>query len=241
MLDCITSIRRSAGTPAAVTSASVHFECQQQIHAEFDGLARAVGPEQEKSLAHGGEHGPDAFEHFGLAADHEDEFAFFRAPGAAGDRRVEKIGAALGARAGHAPGEIGRHGARIHEHAARAKAIERAGFFRGPLGAPQDLFESGRIAHDGDEDVGLRGGFARAGGELRAGAHEVGGFVLGAIPDHQGKARPPQILSHRPAHQSQPDQTDTRLHARLPRHNKSHYTCGARRMALRSFGGRACG
>src|SRR3989449_3452357 len=109
----------------------------------------------EPALAHGTEHRLGALASFRIAADHESELAFFRPPGAAGDRGIEESHAARLARCGNAPRQGGRDGARIQIRAALAKSIERA------LRPPKHFFERRRIADDGNEHVGSRCGLAR--------------------------------------------------------------------------------
>src|SRR5712664_151128 len=107
------------------------------------------------ALAHGTEHRLGALQSFRIAADHENEFAFFSSPGAAGDRSIEESHAARAARRGNAPRQGGRDRARIQIRAALAKSIERA------LGPPKHFFERRWIADTGNEHVGSRCGLAR--------------------------------------------------------------------------------
>src|SRR5271155_2408721 len=108
----------------------------------------------EEAFSHGFEEGACALEGFRFAANHEDEFTLFCAPGAAGDGGVEKVDAALGAVRGDAARESRRDGARIDEQAAALEAAENA------IRAPENGFERGRVADDGDGNVGALGNFA---------------------------------------------------------------------------------
>ncbi len=59
--------------------------------------------------------------------------------------------------------------------------------------APKHFFERGRIAHDRDQHVRLRGHFAGIRGELRALANQIFRLRLRAIPDDERKSRLQQI------------------------------------------------
>ena len=99
-----------------------------------------------------------------------------------------------------------RDRARIDEECSFAQGSERARI--GTCGTEEDFFERGRIADDGDEDVGLRGGFAGIRGEFGAGADEVVGFGFGTVPDGEGETGAEEILRHGFAHQAQAYESD---------------------------------
>src|SRR5262249_48992741 len=102
--------------------------------------------------AHGGEDGASGFKGFSGAADHEKEFTFFGAPGAAGDRCVKEAYACGAGCIGNFACEGGGDGAGVEVDYAFLESGEgTARFFVRP---PQNLFEGGRVAYDRNENVG---------------------------------------------------------------------------------------
>src|SRR5207302_10907732 len=114
----------------------LHFDREERVHREFDGLASAVWAEMKKFFAHGTEDGARGFERCGFAANHENEFTFFRAPSAASDRRVEEANSGRGGSRGDFAREAGRDSAGVNIDAALLQRGER-GFF---CAAPKDFF-----------------------------------------------------------------------------------------------------
>ena len=101
MLDCITSTTLLAANAARSgqrqrLGEGVDFERKQQIHRQLDGLTSAIRSHMEPALGDRGKDRLDASDGLGGAADHHHQFALFRAPGAAGDWRVQIFDAALG-------------------------------------------------------------------------------------------------------------------------------------------------
>ena len=109
----------------------------------------------EQFFAHDAEDGFGIFERFRVASDHEDEFAFFRAPIAAGDRSIKEADPAFGTCSGNFAGQRGRDGAGIHVGAAALEPM------RGAAGSPQNFLKSRRIADDSEEKVASSGDFLR--------------------------------------------------------------------------------
>src|SRR5882724_4525171 len=180
---------------------SLHFDSEERVHRELDGLSGAVGAEMKKFLAHGTEDGACRFEGGGIAADHEDEFAFFRTPGAAGDRRVEEANSGSGRGSRDFSGEGGRDSAGVDVDDAFFE--RREGRFVAAI--PEDFFESGWVADDCEKYVGSGGDFVRRSGALCAGSDERIGTRGGAIPDDERKARLEKIVAHGKTHEAQTD------------------------------------
>src|SRR5262249_60172252 len=68
----------------------LHLDGEKRVHREFDGLSSAVRSKVKKFLAHRAQNRLCGFEGCGIAANHENELALFRAPGTAGNRRIEE-------------------------------------------------------------------------------------------------------------------------------------------------------
>ncbi len=161
----------------------------------------------EEFFAHRAKNWACRFEGGGIAADHEDEFAFFRTPRAAGDRRVEEANSSGGRGSRDFSGEGGRDSAGVNVDGAFFE--RREGGFVAAI--PEDVFEGGRIADDGEKDVGSGGDFARRSGELCASGDERIGARCGTVPDDKRKARFEKIVAHGEPHEAETDKTDGRL------------------------------
>ena len=79
------------GTPPG--GEGIHLKRQQKVHCQLDGLSRAVGARVKNLFAHGGNDRASGFESLWVAADHKEKFAFFSAPGTAGDGCIEEADA----------------------------------------------------------------------------------------------------------------------------------------------------
>src|ERR1700687_3207370 len=84
------SCEACAGDQGQRFGESVHLQSQQQIHGELDGLSSAVRSDMKKFFAHRGEDRASGFERVRFAADHKQQLAFFRAPRASGDGRIQE-------------------------------------------------------------------------------------------------------------------------------------------------------
>jgi len=185
----------------------LHFDGEKRVHRELDGLSGAVGAEVKKFLAHGAKDGACRFEGGGVAADHEDEFTFFRAPGAAGDGSIEEANSGGGRGSGDFSGESGRNSAGIDVDGALFERRE-CGFV---AAVPKNFFEGGRIADDREKYIGGRGDFARRNSAPCARSDERIGARGGAIPNDKGKARLEEIVAHGEPHESETDKTNSGL------------------------------
>src|SRR5207245_11410824 len=134
----------------------------------------------------------------GFSTDDEEEFALFGAPGAASDRGIEKTDASSGLGFGDFAREGGRDGAGVDIDRAFLEGSESAAGFW--IGAPQDFFERGRIADDGDEDVGSCGGFFGRSGETRARGNERVAARGGAGPHDEREPGVEQVVTPRTDH-----------------------------------------
>src|SRR6266852_9285520 len=192
---------------------SVHLQSQQQIHGELDGLPSAVWSEMKKFLAHRGKDRASGFESVGFAADHKQQLAFFRAPGASGDGRIQEPNASGLCSVGNFSSERGRDRAGVNINRAffeRGKGA--AGFVVGVrAGTPENFFKRWRITNDGDEDIGGGSGFFGRSGEARSCGHQRIGARRGAVPHHQRKSGFEKIVAHGTAHKAESDKTDARL------------------------------
>ena len=197
------SFARKAGTlhESKGFGEGLHFDGEKRVHREFDGLSGAIGAEMKKFFAHGAKDRACGFEGGSIAANHEDEFTFFRAPGAARDRRVEEADSAGRGCVGDFAGESGRDSAGVDVDCA---FLER-GEGRFVAAIPQDFFKGGRIADDGEEDVGSGGDFARRSGALCASRNERIGARGGAVPHNKGKSRFEEIVAHGKTHEAEAD------------------------------------
>src|SRR4029077_14842287 len=139
---------------------SVDLQGKDQIHGEFDGLTGSVWAKMKNLFAHHGENGVGVFQSGRVAAGHEKQFTFFGAPVAAGDWGIEEARAAFGAGRGDFAGEGGRDGAGVNVNAAALEGLHGAGW------APENFFESGRIADHGEKKVGSGDDFLRGFCEL---------------------------------------------------------------------------
>ena len=74
--------------------------------------------------------------------------------------------------------------------------------------SPEDGLEGGRVADDGDEDVGGFGDGAGRGSEARSRGNQRLRAGGGAVPDGEGKAGLQQIQAHGRAHEAQTDEAD---------------------------------
>jgi hypothetical protein len=207
--DELVALQAGAGNEGEGFGERVHLKGEKKVHRELDSLACAAGAEMEDFFAHGGEDGTSSFESLSIATNHEEEFAFFGAPGATGDGRVEEADTGFGRSIGDFAREGGRDGAGIEINCAFFESEEcAAGFF---IGSPQNLLERGRIADDGDENVGGHGGFFGRTGEASTGGDERIGARCGAVPDNERETGFEEIVTHGSAHQAEADEADGRL------------------------------
>src|SRR6266581_841039 len=154
-LDELFALDASAGDEGQSLGQRVHLQREDQVHRQLDGLSGSMRTDVEQFFAHHAEDGFGIFERCCVASDHEDEFAFFRAPIAAGDRSIKEADPAFGARSGNFAGQRGRDGAGIHVGTAALKPLH------GAAGSPQNFLESRRIADDREEKVAGSGDFLR--------------------------------------------------------------------------------
>ena len=175
---------------------------ENRVHGELDGLARAVGAKVKQLFAHDAENWLGLFQRCGIAANHENEFAFFGAPIAASDGCVEKAHAAFGAGSDDFTRKGRRHGAGIHVNAA---ALER---LHGAAVAPENLFERRGIANHGEKKIGSGGNFLRRFGELGSGSDEFVSARSGAVPNGERVAGFDEVHAHGAAHEAESDKAD---------------------------------
>ena len=177
----------------------IHLQSEDEVHGQLDGLPGAVRAEVKQLFAHDVEDRLGFPERFGIAANHEDKFAFLGAPITAGDRRVEKANAALGARCSDFAGKRGRNSTRIDVNAATLETLHRA------TGTPQNFFDGGGIADHGEKKIGSRGDFLGRFGEPCVSGDEFVGARSRAVPDSERVAGLDEIHAHGPAHKAEPD------------------------------------
>src|SRR5581483_11159504 len=182
---------------------SLHFEGEKGVHGQLNGLAGAVRTEVEPLFAHDGEGRFGSLKRLGVAADHENQVALFRAPSAAGDGRIQKMDARARRSSGDFLREGRRDGAGVNVESAALEPGEGTIVFS--VTAPEDFFKSGRITDDGDEDVGRSRGFAGRRDKPGSGCNEGFGAGRCAIPDRKRKTRFEKIHPHGTAHEAEAD------------------------------------
>src|SRR5713226_1416206 len=131
------------------------LERKDHVHRELDSLTSAVRAEVKPFLAHYTEYGLGFFQRLGIAADHEDELAFFGAPVTTRDGSIQETSTTLAAGGGNLAGERRRNGAGIYVNAA---ALQR---LHGAVRTPQHCFQRGGIADHGEEKVRISGDLVR--------------------------------------------------------------------------------
>jgi len=179
----------------------LHFDSEKRVHCELDGLSGAIGAKMKKFFAHDAKDWACGFEGGSLAANHEDKFAFFRAPCAARYGRVEEADSGGNGCGGDFAREGGRDGTGVDVDSPFLKRGER-GFV---AAIPEDFFESRRVADDGEEDVGSGGDFARRSGALCASRDKRIGARGVAVPHNKRKSRFEEIVAHGKTHEAEPD------------------------------------
>ena len=101
--------------------------CPDHIVGELAGLTGAVRADMAQRLAHAAQHRPHRFKHLALAADHDRQRPGNGADIAAGDRRVEVLGAFFRQSCGIGGLGRGRDRTHVDDHRAGPYALDNPG------------------------------------------------------------------------------------------------------------------
>ncbi|KAF5293272.1 hypothetical protein FQR65_LT20119 [Abscondita terminalis] len=165
------------------------------------GLAVAVAAHQGDVLAHALEQGLDAGEHVLGTADHDGQRGVLGAHLAAGDRRIQVLGAHGLDAAREVLGGHGRDGAHVHHHLAAA-ALEACGH---AVLAEQHLLDIGVRQHQ-EDDVGTLGHAARRGALGGAALGDLRGDLAQGVHEQLVAGRE-QVARHGRAHDAEAHET----------------------------------
>jgi hypothetical protein len=169
------------------------------------GLLAAAGiTAVQDGLAHDFEAGTHALEGFLVAAHKDGQACFTRTDVTARDRRIQTDAALGGSGFGDAPGQFGA-GGHIAEDAAFGQAGQRALF------AQHHFFHVTRIAHDGEDDIGIPGHFLRRVGPAGTAGQQPFSAGFGAVVNSQRIAGSQQMPGHGVTHDTGADPAEAQF------------------------------